>query len=52
MFFIVSYMKSFMKPEYSAIQISAMTHPYQWTIDDALYEYNIFGAVEPSFNKP
>ena len=33
MLFIVNDKKSFMKPEYSVTQSSAMTHPYKWTIN-------------------
>ena len=48
MFFIVNDMKSFMKPEYSVIQSSAITHPYKWTIADVFSEKNVFSTVEPS----
>ena len=36
MLFIVSDKKSFMKPEYSVIQSSVITHPYKWAIADVL----------------
>ena len=37
-----------MKPEYSVIQISSMTHPYRWAIADVFSGKNIFNTVDPS----
>ena len=35
-FFILNDAKSFMEPQYSVTQSSAMKHPYKWAIADVL----------------
>ena len=45
--------KSFMKPEYAAIQSSAMTDSYKWATADVLPETKtIFNTVDPDTRIP
>ena len=47
MFFTENDTKSFMKPEYSVTQSSAMSfdHPYKWSTADVLSRKNIFSTT-------
>ena len=51
MFFIVNDTKSFMKPECSVTQSSAMTYQYKWAIANVLSGKNISITVEHKHNK-
>ena len=42
MFFVLNDMKSFMKPECSVTQSSAMTHAYKWAIANVLSRKKYF----------
>ena len=51
MFFVVNHTKSFMKPDYSVIQSSAITDFYKWGMSDMLSGKTVFSTVGPSYNE-
>ena len=51
MFFILTNTKSFMEPQCSVIQSSAMAHPYKRAIADVQSEKNIFSTVESTYSE-
>ena len=51
MFFILTNTKSFMEPQCSVIQSSAMAHPYKRAIADVQSEKNIFSTVDSTYSE-
>ena len=40
-----------MKPKYYVTQSSAMAQSYKWAVADVLAVKNIFGTMNPNYNK-